>query len=389
MRWRQEYWTSIVLAFSLNTFAVGQSAVITLVFPSGARSLAMGEVGTALGDDESVLFYNPAGLGIQNSRWDRGAATESYEPLLPAFKIPDLWHVHWAGIYQSPNPAVGGFAGDLNYINFGLNTSTDSLGRELARYQSYEYVASAAWGFSLDEIGIKDHYWGVALKLVYSALAPGIGPGNEGIGTTYAFDVGYLWKFLPFMRFGLTFANMGPSIYYVTQSESDPIPFTINLALAYKNSFSVSGFHLLDVNAEFRAEREIVKNYPDKQPDPFYVAVWTGMLDDKSDYPTLQSNLEEINCHIGGEVTFANTFSLRHGFLLDVGRRYETHLGFGIRIYDHFQWDFAYIISPEGYFRGIFPDGSNGSRDGQWTTTFTFFRIGSWSPADGKWWLKP
>ena len=39
-----------------------KSAVITLVFPSGARSLAMGEVGTALADDEQAAFYNPAGL---------------------------------------------------------------------------------------------------------------------------------------------------------------------------------------------------------------------------------------------------------------------------------------------------------------------------------------
>ena len=46
---------------------VGQSAVVTLVFPFGARNTGMGEVGTSLADDDAVLFYNPAGLAVQNS----------------------------------------------------------------------------------------------------------------------------------------------------------------------------------------------------------------------------------------------------------------------------------------------------------------------------------
>ena len=64
-------------------FPIGQSAVITLVFPPGARSLGMGEVGTALADDEDVLYYNPAGLGMQNNRWHGGATTDFYQQLLP------------------------------------------------------------------------------------------------------------------------------------------------------------------------------------------------------------------------------------------------------------------------------------------------------------------
>ena len=44
---------------------IGQSAIITLVFPYGTRQDGMGEVGVALGDDNSTCFYNPAGLGIR------------------------------------------------------------------------------------------------------------------------------------------------------------------------------------------------------------------------------------------------------------------------------------------------------------------------------------
>ncbi len=260
---------AVIAWCAADALAVGQSAVITLVFPSGARSLAMGEVGTALADDEQAAFYNPAGLGIQNSRWHGGAFTNSYEQLLPAFNMPDLWHGHLAGLYQPPIPSVGGFAADFNYINFGASPATSGQGQAMEQLAAYEWVLALAWGFNFEEFGLKNHFFGVSFKFINSVLAPGYGPGGQGTATDFAFDAGYIWRFLPCMRVGLTLANMGPSVYYISQSQSDPIPFTVNLALAYKNSFSVGNFHLLDVNAEIRGDREIVKNYPDKQPDPF------------------------------------------------------------------------------------------------------------------------
>jgi hypothetical protein len=42
---------------------VGESAVITLIFPPGARATALGEAFTGLCDDANATFYNPAGLG--------------------------------------------------------------------------------------------------------------------------------------------------------------------------------------------------------------------------------------------------------------------------------------------------------------------------------------
>jgi hypothetical protein len=50
---------------SLSTdAAVGESAVITLIFPPGARATAMGEAFTGLADDANATYYNPAGLGM-------------------------------------------------------------------------------------------------------------------------------------------------------------------------------------------------------------------------------------------------------------------------------------------------------------------------------------
>ena len=40
------------------------SAIITLEMPVGARQLGMGEVGAALADDATAMYYNPAGLAF-------------------------------------------------------------------------------------------------------------------------------------------------------------------------------------------------------------------------------------------------------------------------------------------------------------------------------------
>jgi hypothetical protein len=398
----------LVMLNAVSVFAVGQSAVITLVFPSGSRTLAMGEVGTALADDEQVLFYNPAGLGMKNERWRGGAFTEFYEQLLPAFRLPDLWHLHFAGCYQPRTTNAGGFGLDLNYINFGRNDLINQQGQIVGSTNSYEYVLTGGWGFNFEDIGVQNHFFGIEAKFIYSALARGImantsyngttgnipnpsdmfvGSGN-GVGTSFALDVGYLWRFLPFMRFGFTFANMGPSVYYISQDQKDPVPFTINTAVAYKDDFCVKDKKVFELAAELRSDLEVVKNYQDKSPDPFWKAIYTGLLHDTSE--TTMEKFHEINWHVGFDATFLNTISVRQGFLIDVaGLRYETTWGLGLRLFNHFQWDLYGIISPEGYMKGVFgSEGSSGARHGQIGTTFTFYRMFSWGPQDRVWWNK-
>jgi hypothetical protein len=409
IQYRIKILLGILLMFNAGSvFAVGQSAVITLVFPSGSRTRAMGEVGTALADDEQVLFYNPAGLGIKNDRWRGGAGTVFNEALLPAFHIPDLWHLHFAGCYQPRFIDAGGFGLDMNYINFGENDLTNKDGDIVARVNSYEYVFTGGWGFDFEDIGLHNHFFGIGAKFIYSALAPGIMTnssygGSTGnipnpsdifiksgncIATTFAFDVGYLWCFLPYMRCGFTFANMGPSVYYISESQKDPIPFTLNAALAYKDDFCAHNVKIFELAAELRSDLEVVKNYTDKNPDPFWKAIYTDLLHDTSE--TTMEKFHEINWHIGFDATFLNTVSIRQGFLIDVaGQRYETTYGLGLRLFNHFQWDFYGIFSPEGYMKGLFAsEGSSGARQGQIGTTFTFYRIGSWGPQDRVWWKK-
>jgi len=386
----------LVHILSGEALAASQSAVITLVFPSEARSLGMGDVGTALADDESVLFFNPAGLGMPNRRWRSGAVSRFWERLLPALHLPDLYHLHYGVLHQGLLRDFGGFGLDINGISFGENTLVDEEGVEIARFHSWEGVVTVGWGFNLEDLGIRNHSWGVSLKYVHSALAPGMGEALEGQGQTFAVDVGYLWRFGRDFRFGVNLANMGPPIFYVDRAEADPLPFTVNAAVACDREFVVDNVRFLGLSAEVRAAREIAKNYVNSRPDPFWKAVFTDFLNDTSS--TWREEMSEIIIHAGAEVRLLNTIAYRFGFLFDwVGERYELHQGFGFSLIDHVQIDVYSIHSPEGYFKDIAKHwcgsdneshrmGSHGARHRQYGFSLTVFRLGEWGFDDHQWW---
>ncbi|HUI93952.1 MAG TPA: PorV/PorQ family protein [Chitinivibrionales bacterium] len=285
-----------------------------------------------------------------------------HEMLLPAFKIPDLWHVYLAGVL--PTEDWGTIGVTVNFINFGVNTSTDEQGREIAEYRSWEGVFGLSYGLLL----APDFSAGINIKYAHSALAPGYGPGDEGVGQTFAIDAALLKKnlFVKNLSLGFMLQNMGPSIFYISQQEADPIPFTVRLGLAYKAVQTP----FLDLNLLLDVDREIVKNYPDKQPDPFYTAIWTGLLADTTE--TTLEKLEDVNLHAGIELWYANLLALRIGHLFDyTGKRFELTFGLGIN-YANIIFDWSFIYSPEGFMKGIVADGSTGARNGQWRWSLMF-----------------
>jgi hypothetical protein len=365
--------------------SVGESAVITLVFPFGARNTGMGEVGTALADDEAALFYNPAGLAVPNSSWKYGSVSNFYENLLPAFNIPDLWHRSISLYYQPTNKELGGFGLFVNHINMGENIIFDVYGRETSKCESGEWVIALGWGFNFCEFGDTTNNLGITVKYINSLLAPGMGKNGEGTAQSVAFDLGYLHLFKSGLRLGFTFVNMGPDVYYIDRTNADPIPFTANLALGYKNRLFFNENFNISFAAETRCDREIVHNKFDGNPDPFYKALYTDLAD-----KTFKENMEECNWHVGYEIGIMNTGFLRHGFLIDpIGSRFEETFGLGLKLFNHFNFDYSYIYSPEGYMEEKFhgTEGSTGLRDGQWRISSTYSSaIRQFTADDSKWW---
>jgi hypothetical protein len=380
----------LFLLLSLQAFAgVGESAVITLIFPYGARSCGMGEVGTALADDESALFFNPAGLDIRNARWQWGSASNFREPLLPALHIDDLWHYAFTGYVQpSTRNNIGGFGVYYNVIDMGENVITDAIGRPRRSTHSWEGVMALGWGFNLAELGDSSRHYGIAIKPFVSALAPGIGENGEGTARGFAIDIGLLRVFRNGLRFGFTMMNMGPNVFYICRSQADPLPFTINCALAYKRSFYQDNIRLVDIAGEVRLNKELVINHYNGDPEPFYKAMFKDLFNEPLSY-----EIQEINYHAGIEVGILNTVFYRQGFLFDyIGERYEMTMGGGIRLFRHMDADFSIIYSPEGFLKPLLrdmddeKDGATGVRHLQWRLNFAFTGIGKFKKRDLAWW---
>jgi hypothetical protein len=287
-----------------------------------------------------------------------------YEQLLPAFKMADLWHGFPAVVIPTEDWGTIGFS--MNFINMGDNEQWDELETYLGRTRSWEGVFGISYGFPVKE----DLSLGLSAKYVVSVLDPSQG----GWGQTFAIDAGVLKRnfFIDKLDIGFMLQNMGPQIYYLTPEEADPIPFTLRLGLAYKPI--QTPFHELTVVAD--AYREVVKNYYDKGPDPFWTALWTGMLN--NDETTFKQEIQEINVSLGLEYTYADFMALRTGFLFDyLGERFDWSLGIGVK-YANMNFDFSYIYAPQDFMGGLLrlmnpdKDGSNGARDGQWRISFLF-----------------
>lgn len=287
-----------------------------------------------------------------------------YEQLLPAFKMPDLWHAFPAIVIPTEDWGTIGFS--MNFINLGDNERWSEVEEYLGRSRSWEGVFGLSYGVPIKE----DLSFGINAKYVCSALDPAEG----GIGHTFAIDAGILKRNLFIDRFdaGFMLQNMGPSIYYLTPEEADPIPFSLRLGLAYKPV--QTPFHELTLVAD--AYREVVKTYYDKKPDPFWAALWTGMLNNEES--TFKEQVQEINVSLGAEYTYADFMALRLGFMGDyLGERYELTLGLGVK-YANLNFDFSYIYSPPGFMGGILrtineeKEGATGARNGQWRISFLF-----------------
>lgn len=277
--------------------------------------------------DEAMNHYDRA----------ENQATFSHEQLLPVFNMPDLYH-DFLGITW-PTEEWGTFGAFVNFISFGTIDNYDPLGRKVGEFYSWELVGSASYGTKIrDDLGI-----GVNAKFVYSPLAPGYGGSNEkgtGIGKTFAVDAALLKRNLvPRLDFGFHLQNMGPPIFYIDKSQSDPIPLNVKTGFAYR--LAQTPLHkmtlLLDIN------RELAQSDENLQPVPWYKAVFTSLNDEP-----WRRELEQIVLNGGAEYTYGQFLSCRGGMLYDPdGSRRELTFGLGVH-YGNLQIDWSYIFQVPG-----------------------------------------
>lgn len=285
--------------------------------------------------------------GIVRSRHAPARAGLFFETLLPALNLKDLYHTY-AGVTY-PVEEWGTFGGFVNFLSLGQTTYQEENG-PVQNFSSYELIGALSYGTRLDR------NWGLGLnmKFIYSALASGITIGGQkesGVAVSYAFDAAVLRKniVVPGLTWGAVIQNIGPSIFYISSDESDPIPLTWRTGMSYEVFRTPS--HALSVAADY--SRETISRYESGRARDFatgaYYAVaepWgagkaptgAGALDIAS------KNFEESMYNMGLEYTYSSMFCLRSGLLFDPGgARQELDLGMGVTLSDLLQLDYAYI----------------------------------------------
>ena len=290
-----------------------------------------------------IWFVTDAGIERYNSA--KSQVGFFYESLLPALSLPDLYHAFMGGTIPVEEwGTVGGF---VNFVSFGQNQQTNSEGQVQATFDSYELVGALSYGTRLTKnVGL-----GLNTKFIYSALAQGItssGAKTDGIAASYAVDAAILWKnaLIHGLSLGFVMQNMGPAVFYVDQAQSDPIPFTWKLGLAYEVLHTPN--HRLTIAGD--ANREAIYR-EGGEASPVYIGAWKDLLypfDDKghSAGETFNENIRQTVFNTGMEYVYANVAAFRSGYLYDAsGKRYELDVGLGFMLSDILQVDGAFIKS--------------------------------------------
>ncbi|MFH0921863.1 MAG: PorV/PorQ family protein, partial [Fibrobacterota bacterium] len=278
-----------LLLLPFPAFCVGQAALPTLMLPTHARYSAMGEAGGAACYDPGAVHYNPAGLFfIEPGAGIPVGATYDFEYLLPEFGLEDLTHrnVSLYGRYRE----LFALAVTSNHISFGKNEWTDSLGRTLGWFNSYDdYIILSLAGKIPMVKGPASYALGLNFKYIYSNLADII-IGNRrihAVAESFAFDFGFLYReqFLRIFSAGVTLQNMGPNIYYIRPDQADPLPFNLKVSLAavYEKPGLLKATALFDMNKELvrrrDGDKDIQENGEVRLPDPFWKAFYTAWQD--------------------------------------------------------------------------------------------------------------
>jgi len=202
----------VLSTISVYSQTAGNSGLSFLKFGFGARNISMGDAGTALSNDLTSLFYNPAKLVF----------TDESEVM--------FMHNEWI---QDASSEVIGVKTEFWDIPFAIGLNVTSVGeielREipseepLSTFDANYFFGSISTGFLISE----EISFGVGIKYLYEGMLD-----NEASG--FGFDFGVHYQ-LPYK--GLTAStvlkNIGSMNEFRNESTKLPTEFRIGTAYTY------------------------------------------------------------------------------------------------------------------------------------------------------------
>jgi hypothetical protein len=261
--------------FATEPFAkVGTYALQFLKIGPSARATGMGGAFTALANDATATFWNPAGMveitrtavQLEHVFWPADLSLDYATAVFTLPFVPGTWGVSARALSMDPQkertiflPEGTGREFDAGDMSFGLS---------YAQYFTDKFSA------------------GGTVHFIHSGLA-------EKSVNTYTVDVGLIYRIgFQGMRLGMMIQSLGGKVNYDSRDSKVPTLFKIGMSVAAYQR----GAHSLDTIGEF--------SHP-------------------------SDNTERVN--LGAEYSFNQFFYLRGGYNLD----YDAHgaaAGFGLRI---------------------------------------------------------
>lgn len=206
-------------AFSEND--IGTSGAQFLKLGSGARSSAMGGAYSAVSDDPSAIYWNPAGL---NQIKERSISVTH------SIMFEDIFY-DWVSVVK-PLAGGGAFGVGVQYMSYGKIMETDDTGLDITNFRPNDIAVIGSYGFK-----IKDVMLGISGKYISSKI--------KNTAVAYAADAGAMYKLSGGkISLGLAVQNIGGEIKF--NNEGDKLPLNIKFGVAYliKKNWTVSA----DVN---------------------------------------------------------------------------------------------------------------------------------------------
>ncbi len=350
---------SLTLLLILFSFSIGNKlfAQITTAVPflqvaPDSRAGGMGESGTALADNSSAIFWNPAGLAFQTG----SEISITHSNWLPQFNL-DIFY-DYLTFKKYVDDINGTVSASITFMNFGEFVRTDAAGNQVGTFRSFDGALTLGYATKLG------NDWGIGFnaRIIHSRLSTKGTAGEEGTGvaTSVSFDIATMWRpaklniplignFDNRLSIGLNLSNVGPEIYYIDKAQSDPIP--TNLRLGFGIKVFQNEFNSLTYTLDFSRLLIQVPSDSSKKRDNWAKSLITSWGN--------KNMLREVVSSMGLEYWYGKPddfmFALRAGFFYedpDYGNRKFVTIGAGLR-YDLYGFDFSYLTT------SVFKNGEN------------------------------
>ncbi len=188
--------TAPVSAADFSNGAIGTTGSEFLLMDTSARGIAMGGAMTAVTNDSSSIYWNPAGL----AQVPRLSASFMY-----ADYIADITYEAASYAQRINDSAVVG-AG-VRYLNGGSIQGTNINGVNDGTFTPYSYVAELGWGQSIYDLSDSemDLAMGVAARLIRTSLG---GTAASGYGADFGVQSRFYASAMTY-DVGLAIQNLG------------------------------------------------------------------------------------------------------------------------------------------------------------------------------------